>query len=88
MFTRRFGMTGPMNNCNCDQECPIIEPAINQCVERQFCHEVKHICPINTHIINKHIYNHTYTPSYTCTEENQVINNDPGCCSKFMNNGF
>lgn len=76
----------PMNDC-CDRD-PIVEPAINKCIEREFCHEVNHVCPIHTHIINKHIYNHTYTPQYSCSEENQVINNDPGCCAKFMNNGF
>ena len=75
-----------MNDC-CDRN-PIIEPAINKCVEREFCHQVNHVCPIHTHIINKHIYNHTYTPEYSCSEENQVINNDPGCCAKFANNGF
>lgn len=91
MFKRNFGMPGMnpnMGYCNEEANCPIIEPTINKCVEREFCHEVKHICPINTHVINKHIYNHTYTPAYTCTEENQVINNDPGSCCKFMNNGF
>ena len=76
----------PMNDC-CDRD-PIVEPAINKCIEREFCHEVNHICPIHTHVVNKHIYNHTYTPQYTCSEENQIINNDPGCCAKFMNNGF
>ena len=38
--------------------------------------QVPHICPIHTHVINRHIYNHTYTPEYTTSEENQVINND------------
>lgn len=86
MFRKNFGMCcNDMNNCCGD---PIVEPAINKCVERQFCHEVNHICPIHTHVINKHVYNHTYTPQYSCSEENQIINNDPGCCSKFMNNGF
>ena len=81
MFKRNFGM---YNEC-CGNN-PIVEPAINKCVEREFCHEVNHVCPIHTHVINKHVYNHTYTPQYTCSEENQVINNDPGCCAKFMNN--
>ena len=47
-----------------------------------------HVCPIHTHVINKHIYNHTYTPEYSCSEENQVINNDPGSCCGFANNGW
>ena len=45
----------------------------------------RHVCPIHTHVINRHIYNHTYTPQYTCSEENQVINNDCGKCSGFVN---
>lgn len=76
-----------MMNC-CEPQCPIVEPTINKCIEREFCHDVPHVCPIHTHIINKHIYNHTYTPEYSCSEENQVINNDPGSCCKFANNGW
>ncbi len=75
----------PINNC-CDT--PIIEPVINKCVEKEFCHEVKHVCPIHTRVINRHIYNHTYIPKYTCSEENQVVNNDPGCCAGFANSNF
>lgn len=77
-----------MSNNDCCDRDPVVEPVINKCIEREFCHQVNHVCPIHTHVINKHIYNHTYTPQYTCSEENQVINNDPGCCAKFMNNGF
>ena len=43
-----------------------------------------HVCPIHTHVINRHIYKHTYTPQYTCSEENQVINNDCGSCCNFQ----
>lgn len=64
-------------------QCPIVEPVINRCIEREFFHEVPHICPIHTHIINRHIYRHTYTPQYTCSEENQVINQDCGSCCNF-----
>lgn len=70
------------------QNCPIVEPVINKCVEKEFCHEVNHICPIHTHVINRHIYNHTYTPQFTCSEEQQVVNNDPGCCGGFAKKGF
>lgn len=77
-------MMPPMNmngtDC-CNRE--IVEPAINKCVEREFYHEVPHICPIHTHVINKHIYKHTYTPQYSCSEENQVCNIDCGGCSGF-----
>ena len=43
-----------------------------------------HVCPIHTHTINKHIYKHTYTPQYTCSEEEQVCNLDCGKCSGFV----
>ena len=72
----------------CDRQDPIMEAPITKCVEKEFHHEVKHCCPIHTHVINKHIYTHTYTPQYTCDEEDVVINNDCGSCSQFMNNNF
>lgn len=66
-------------------EGQIIEPTITKCVEQEFYHEVPHICPIHTHTINKHIYKHTYTPQYSCSEECQVSNLDCGKCSGFIN---
>lgn len=85
-------------NCNCSRqpqmmggccrqpqmENCIMEPTITKCVEKEFYHEVPHVCPIHTHVINKHIYNHSYTPQYTCSEENQVCNIDNGPCCKFV----
>ena len=81
-------------NCGCNRqmpfasqpmmEQPIMEPTITKCVEKEFHHEVKHCCPKHTHVINKHIYTHTYTPQYTCDEENVVINNDCGGCQGNM----
>ena len=66
--------------CQMDRMCfeqqPIMEPVITNCVEKEFYHEVQHCCPIHTHVINKHIYNHTYTPQYSCSEENVIINNE------------
>lgn len=41
-----------------------------------------HVCPIHTRIINNHIYEHTYRPEYTTSEENVVTNIDPGCCGQ------
>ena len=73
------------NCCNRQVSNTVVEPTINKCVQRDFYHEVPHVCPIHTHVINRHIYNHTYTPKYTCSEECQVINNDCGKCSGFMN---
>ena len=73
------------NYCNRQVANTVVEPTINKCVQIDFYHEVPHVCPIHTHVINRHIYNHTYTPKYTCSEECQVINNDCGKCSGFMN---
>lgn len=78
MFDQNM-MMQEMDGCNRE----IVEPTINKCVEREFYHEVPHVCPIHTHVINKHIYKHTYTPQYSCSEENQVCNIDCGGCSGF-----
>jgi len=78
-----------MFNQNCCNQvmpsCPreIVEPVVNKCIEKCCYHEVSHICPIHTHVINKHIYNHTYRPCYTCSEECQMINNECGSCCQF-----
>ena len=66
-------------------ECGVVEPTITKCVEQEFYHEVPHVCPIHTHTVNKHIYKHTYTPQYTCSEEDQVCNIDCGKCCDFVN---
>ena len=62
---------------------PIYECPQERCFHRQIVHEVPHICPINTRIINHHIYKHTYSPCYTCTEENEVSNVTDNCCGRF-----
>ncbi len=62
---------------------PIIEAGRERCVQRNIVHEVKHICPINTKIINNHIFRHTYQPHYTCSEENVVTNQQCGSCCQF-----
>lgn len=54
-------------------------PPIMECPEERVCHtntcyEVPHIIPINTRIINHHVYRHTYQPMYTCTMEDEVSN--------------
>ncbi len=71
----------PQMPTNCQQE--VIEPTITKCIEKEFHHEVPHICPIHTHVINKHVYTHKYMPQYTCSEENVIINNDCGKCNQF-----
>jgi len=62
---------------------PIVEQGRERIVNRTFVHEVPHICPINTRIINNHIYRHTYQPRYTCCEENVVTNEQCGSCCNF-----
>ena len=76
------GMGFGMNPC---MEQQVIEPTITKCVEKEIYHEVPHVCPIHTHVVNRHIYKHTYTPQYTCSEEDQVCNIDCGKCSGFVN---
>ena len=63
---------------------PIYECPQERCVHRQIIHEVPHVCPVNTRIINHHIYKHTYSPCYTCTEENEICNENVGCPGKFL----
>lgn len=62
---------------------PIVEPGRERIVNRTFVHEVPHICPINTRIINNHVYKHTYQPRYTCCEENTCTNVQCGSCCCF-----
>ena len=64
---------------------PIIEPMQERIVNRTIMHEVPHICPINTKIINNHVYRHTYSPRYTCCEENVCTNVQCGSCCCFNN---
>ena len=62
---------------------PIVEPGRERVVQRNIVHEVKHVCPMNTRIINNHIFRHTYQPRYTCSEENVVTNQQCGSCCQF-----
>lgn len=65
------------------QTGPVIEAGRERVVQRNILHEVRHICPINTRIINNHIFRHTYQPHYTCCEENVVTNQQCGSCCQF-----
>lgn len=73
--------------CNRQTQCcnpqPVVEPTVTNCIEKEFYHEVEHVIPVHTHVINKHIYSHVYKPQFTCSEECQVINNEC-CCNNFM----
>ena len=63
--------------------CPVVEAPQERCVYRNIYHEVPHVCPINTRIINNHIYRHTYQPRFTCSEENVVTQEQCGSCCNF-----
>ena len=68
---------------NANNNTPIMEPMQEKCVHRTIMHEVPHVCPIRTKIINHHVYRHTYRPEYSCCEENVVSNIDNGSCCNF-----
>ena len=74
-------MNYQMDNNSCNQ--PIVEPMQEKCVHRTIMHEINHVCPIRTKIINHHVYRHNYRPEYSCCEENVVSNIDNGGCSCF-----
>lgn len=62
---------------------PMVEPLQERCVHRTIMHEVPHVCPLRTRIINHHVYRHTYRPEYSCCEENVVSNVNEGSCCNF-----
>ena len=60
---------------------PVYECPRETVCHRYICHEVPHIIPCNTRIINHHIYRHTHMPAYSCCEENEVQNvYERRCC--------
>ena len=76
------------NNIHMGETYPgVVCPPVYECPEervchRYICHEVPHIKPCNTRIINHHVYHHTFTPCYTCCEENEFSNvyKKNNCC--------
>ncbi len=84
--TAQVKLTKETDTCNTmiSEACtPIYECPEERCIHKQIIHDVAHVKPINTRIINHHIYRHTYTPMYTCTEENEVCNVNV-CGPRFM----
>lgn len=76
------GMMGGMMMPGTTQ-APIIEAGQERQVHRTIMHEVPHVCPIRTRIINHHVFRHTYQPSYSCCEENTCTNIQCGSCCNF-----
>lgn len=76
------GMMQPMESMGM-QSSPIIEPMQERVVQRTIVHEVPHVCPVRTKIINNHVFKHTYTPEYSCCEENVSTNVQCGSCCNY-----
>ena len=74
---------GQMQGMPMMQQNGINEGIRERVINRTFVHEVPHVCPIHTRIINHHVYKHTYRPQYTCSEENTVSNVQCGSCCQF-----
>lgn len=75
---KMMGGMNAMPNCCAT---PVYECPQERVCHRYICHEVPHIMPCNTRIINHHVFRHTYTPEYTCCEENVCENVfGPRCC--------
>ena len=72
---------GMMNQVNFQQQ--MNEGVQERVINKTFVHEVPHVCPIHTRIINHHVYKHTYRPAYTCSEENVCSNVQCGSCCQF-----
>ena len=90
MFNNDFGFQMDQNNICCptvSEQCcpedPVFETPIEKCIKKDYIHEIVHVCPIHTRVVNNHIYKHTYIPEYTCSEENVCVNLDECNCNKF-----
>ena len=59
---------------------PVMECPQERCCHREINHCIEHIIPINTRIINHHVYHHVYKPVYTCCEENVTCDVKDRCC--------
>lgn len=77
----------PFDHHHMDKSCypgvvcpPVYECPVERVCHREIVHEVPHICPVNTRIVNHHIYRHTFAPCFSCCEENVVSNVYEGNC--------
>lgn len=73
----------PGMQVNGGTQAPIIEPMQQRVINRTIVHEVPHICPLQTKIVNHHVFKHTYQPSYSCCEENVCSEIQCGSCCNF-----
>lgn len=83
-------MFNKYNDCCCNiistEKCctdPVYEAPVENCVQKDYIHEVVHVCPVHTRIINNHMYKHTYVPEYTCSEENVCTTINDNCSNNF-----
>ena len=72
-------INGMNMNGGCEAMMGCQATPIYECPQERVCHryinyEVPHIMPMNTKIINHHVYKHTFIPQYTCCEENVCEN--------------
>ena len=69
IYNGNMSMTG--------MECPVVyECPIERVCHREIHHHVPHVCPINTRVINHHIYKHTYQPCFSYSEEDETSESD------------
>lgn len=68
------------NSCACP---PVYECPQERICERVIVHEVPHVMPIHTKIVNHHIYKHSFTPCYTMSECDTCENIYDPCSKNF-----
>lgn len=77
-----MGACCPTNCCPpCPTTCcpPTCCPPVMECPQERVCHrvmtyEVPHMIPCHTTMVNHHVYNHSYTPTYSYSEVDEVQN--------------
>lgn len=78
-FNFKNDMDTPKMESGCKSD-PVVECPEERVCHRYIMHEVPHVKPMNTKIINHHVYRHTFTPVFSCCEEDVVENVfDNGC---------
>lgn len=82
-----MGMMGGMPHMGMNQQMagcmmqPTYECPQERVCHRVICHEQPHVMPVHTRVINHHVINHSYTPCFTCSEENVCEHVcRPNCC--------